>query len=129
LIVDSSALVAIIREEPDFQSFLSALVQPGRKSISAGNWFETTLRVDNIGPEMSSRFDELMSELALEIVPFTIELAMLAREAHRSFGRGRHPAQLNFGDCIAYATAKATGEPLLFKGNDFIHTDITPALA
>jgi ribonuclease VapC len=129
LIVDSSALVAIIREEPDFDSFLSALVRPGRKSISCGNWFETTLRVDNIGPEMSARFDELMSELALEIVPFTIELAMLAREAHRRFGRGRHPAQLNFGDCIAYATAKATGEPLLFKGNDFIHTDITPALA
>ena len=73
-------------------------------------------------------FDEIVSQLAIQVEPVTAEHAGAARQAWREFGRGRHPAKLNFGDCLAYGLAKVTGEPLLFKGNDFSQTDIEPAL-
>ncbi len=98
--------------------------------ISAGNWLEASLRVDSIGPMAAARFDRLIAELGVAIIPFTPDLAAMARDANRRYGKGaKHPAKLNFGDCIAYATAMAAGGPLLFKGNDFPHTDVTPALA
>ena len=80
-------------------------------------------------PIASRRLDELIAEAAISIEPVTAEQARIARQAYRDFGKGsRHPAQLNFGDCFAYALAKELREPLLFKGNDFIHTDVVPAV-
>jgi len=79
--------------------------------------------------KLPERFDEFFKEANISVEPVTLEQARLAREAYRDFGKGSgHPAKLNFGDCFAYALAKATGEPLLFKGDDFIHTDISSAL-
>ncbi len=75
-----------------------------------------------------ARFETLLAKLNLDIVPVSVEQAAVARTAYLRFGRGNHPARLNYGDCFAYALAKVTGEPLLFKGNDFSQTDITPAL-
>ena len=80
------------------------------------------------GSLLARRFDEVIEGLGLEVVPVTLEQAQLARRAHQEYGRGNHPAKLNYGDCFAYALAKVTGEPLLFKGNDFSQTDIPPAL-
>ena len=78
----------------------------------------------------STRINSILRRLGIEIVPFDADLVHLARHAFEAYGKGsEHPASLNFGDCMAYALAKATNEPLLFKGNDFVHTDITPALA
>ncbi len=79
-------------------------------------------------PSVLARFETLLAKLSLEIVPVSVEQAHTARVAYRRFGRGNHPARLNYGDCFAYALAKVTGEPLLFKGDDFSQTDITPAL-
>ena len=80
-------------------------------------------------PVAGQRFDDLLREARIVVEPITEPQARIAREAYRDFGRGSgHPARLNFGDCFAYALARATGEPLLFKGNDFVHTDIAPAL-
>jgi ribonuclease VapC len=98
--------------------------------VSAANFLEAAIVVDvKRRPIASRRLDDLLDELDVVIEPVTEEQARIARTAYRDYGRGSgHPAQLNFGDCFAYALARATGEPLLFKGNDFAHTDITPAL-
>ena len=93
-------------------------------------WFEAALAIDTKGDDIASRrFDEAIDAgSGIELMPFTPEHAELAREARRIYGRGRHPAKLNFGDCMVYGVAKAEGEPLLFKGKDFAQTDIEPAL-
>lgn len=83
----------------------------------------------NQHPAVKSRFEDLMDRLKLEVVAVDAEMAWAARRANQDYGRGRHPARLNFGDCFSYALAKQTGEPLLFKGNDFRRTDIIPALS
>lgn len=80
-------------------------------------------------PAVKSRFEDLMVRLRFDIVAVDADMAWIARKANLTYGRGRHPARLNFGDCFSYALAKQTGEPLLFKGNDFSQTDIVPALA
>jgi ribonuclease VapC len=97
--------------------------------VSAANFVETALVIDGSrDPIASRRFDDLVKEARIAIEPVTEAQARIAREAYRDFGKGSgHPAKLNFGDCFAYALAKTTGEPLLFKGDDFIHTDIIPA--
>ena len=101
-----------------------------RPRISAANLLEAATVVDGPrDPIASRRFDDLVSELGLGVEPVTPEQVVIARAAYRDFGRGSgHPAALNFGDCFAYALAKTTGEPLLFKGDDFGHTDIRAAL-
>jgi ribonuclease VapC len=101
---------------------------PNRR-MSAANFVETALVIDGSrDPIASRRFDELVKEARIAIEPVTEAQARIAREAYRDFGKGSgHPAKLNFGDCFAYALAKTSGEPLLFKGDDFIHTDIIPA--
>lgn len=98
--------------------------------MSAANFLEAAIVVDaKRRPVASRRLDDLLEELDVVIEPVTEEQARIARAAYRDYGRGSgHPARLNFGDCFAYALARATGEPLLFKGDDFIHTDITSAL-
>ena len=126
MIVDSSALLAILFGEPDAAAYARAIVAAEGRKISAANWLETAIRIDSgSGAIGSNAFDDLIREASIEVVPVTREQAQLARAAYRAYGKGSgNPAQLNFGDCFAYALAKATGEPLLFKGSDFAATDI-----
>lgn len=126
MIVDSSALLAILFGEPDAAAYARAIVAAEVRKISAANWLETAIRIDSgSGAIGSNAFDDLIREASIEVVPVTREHAQLARAAYRAYGKGSgNPAQLNFGDCFAYALAKATGEPLLFKGSDFAATDI-----
>jgi ribonuclease VapC len=130
VIVDTSALIAILRDEPEAAACAKAIEAASHRRISAANFVEAAIVIDGSrDPVASRRFDDLLKEAQLVLEPVTSAQARIAREAYRDFGRGSgHPAKLNFGDCFAYALARATGEPLLFKGNDFTHTDVTPAL-
>ncbi|MDQ2811654.1 MAG: type II toxin-antitoxin system VapC family toxin [Actinomycetota bacterium] len=130
MIIDTSALVAILRAEPDARAMAYAIESAGDRRISAANWLETAVVIDaSRDPVASRRFDEFVQTAELHIEPVTQDQARIARDAYRDFGKGSgHKASLNFGDCFAYALATTTGEALLFKGNDFGHTDITPAL-
>jgi ribonuclease VapC len=121
VIVDTSALVAILRGEPDASFFAEALAEAVRPRISAANYLEAAIVIDGSrDPIASRRFDELLREAEIVVEPVTAEQAQIAREAYRDFGRGSgHPAKLNFGDCFAYALARAAAEPLLYKGDDF----------
>ena len=129
MIVDTSALIAVLRDEQDAIAYAKAIAHAATRRISAANYVESAAIIDGSrDPIASRRFDDLLREAGLVIEPVTAAQARIAREAYRDFGRGSgHPAKLNFGDCFAYALAKATNEPLLFKGDDFVHTDITPA--
>jgi ribonuclease VapC len=130
VIIDTSALLAILRAEPDALEYAQALAGASIRRISAANYVEAASVIDaGHDPVASRRFDELLREAQCVIEPVTEAQARLAREAYRDFGRGTsHPAKLNFGDCFAYALAKAMNEPLLFKGNDFKYTDVTSAI-
>ena len=131
MIVDTSALIAILRDEPEATACAKAIEEAPVRRISAATILEAALVIDGSrDPVASRRFDDLCAEAQLVIEPVTEVQARVAREAFRDFGRGSgHPANLNFGDCFAYALARVTGEPLLFKGDDFVHTDITPVFA
>ena len=127
MIVDSSALIAILRAEDDAPRFAEALANDTvPRRLSAANYLETAIVIDGSrDPIASRRFDDLIVEAGLTIEPVTREQADIARAAYRDYGKGSgHTAQLNFGDCFAYALARVTAEPLLFKGNDFAATDI-----
>ena len=115
MIIDTSALIAILRDEPEAAACARAI--------------EAAIVIDGSrDPVAGRRFDDLLREAQLVIEPVTESQARIAREAHRDFGRGSgHPARLNFGDCFAYALARATSRPLLFKGHDFSKTDVQPA--
>ena len=130
MILDSSALIAILQSEPEAQAFAGAMEDASIRRISAANFVEAAAVVDGSrNPVLSRRFDDLLRDAHVRIEPVTETQARLAREAYRDFGRGSgHPAKLNFGDCFAYALARDTGEALLFKGQDFSYTDITPVL-
>jgi ribonuclease VapC len=129
VIIDTSALVAILFAEPDAPTYAAAIEAAADRRISAVNYVEAAVVIDGRrDPVAGRRFDDAMREAAIVIEPVDEHQANLAREAYRDFGRGSgHPARLNFGDCFAYALARHRGEPLLFKGDDFIHTDIAPA--
>ena len=130
MIIDSSAIVALLRNEIDASDIADIMEGAAVRRMSAANLLEASIVADGTrNPLVSRRFDVLIDESELTIEPITRIQALIARQAYRDFGKGSgHPARLNFGDCFAYALAKATGEPLLFKGDDFTHTDITPAL-
>ena len=130
MIIDTSALIAILRAEDDASDMAHAIERARDRRISAANYLEAAVVIDGSrDPVASRRFDELVVAADLRVEPVTGEQAQIAREAYRDFGKGSgHKAGLNFGDCFAYALAKATGETLLYKGNDFTHTEITPAL-
>lgn len=131
MIVDTSAFIAILRNEEDAMVFARAIANTATRRISAATYVETAAVIDaSRDPIASRRFDDLLHEAQFAIESVTEVQARIAREAYRDFGRGSgHPARLNFGDCFAYALAKAMDEPLLFKGDDFTRTDITSALA
>lgn len=130
MIVDTSAFVAILRKEPDAERYVAAISQAVEPRVSAGSYLETAIVVDiNRDPVLSGRLDDLLAVTRARIEPVTEQHAVIARRAYRDFGKGSgHPAGLNFGDCFAYALARATGEPLLYKGDDFTHTDVASAL-
>lgn len=130
MIVDSSALIAVLRGEDDAPQHLSALGSSWSTRISAATLVEVGIVADSAGdPVVSRELDALLSDHGVVIEPLTAEHARIAREAHRDFGRrSGHPARLNMGDCFSYALAKATGEPLLYKGEDFVHTDVRSVL-
>jgi ribonuclease VapC len=131
MIVDTSALIAILRDERDAMAYARAIANAAIRRISAATYVETAAVIDaSRDPIASRRLDDLVREARFAIEPVTEAQARIAREAYRDFGRGSgHPARLNFGDCFAYALAKAMNEPLLFKGDDFTRTDITSAVA
>ena len=130
MIVDSSAVIAILKGEPDANELAMAVLRADRPRMSVANWVEAAIVADNLGDELqNARFDALIAELGVGLVDVDAGQAALARNAHQRYGKSRSDARLNYGDCLAYALAKSTGEPLLFKGNDFSRTDIVPALA
>jgi ribonuclease VapC len=130
MIIDTSALLAILRAEEDAGDMALAIEKAQVRRISAANYLESAVVIDaSRDPVASRRFDELVEAAELRVEEVTFHQARIARDAYRDFGRGSgHKAGLNFGDCFAYALAKTSGEALLFKENDFGHTDITPAL-
>jgi ribonuclease VapC len=129
VIVDTSALIAVLLAEPGFQVFDSAIVAARSCKISAPTFVEVSIILESrTGPQGVLLAESVFRRLNIGIEPFTAEHALLARQGFSDYGKGRHPAGLNFGDCFSYALAKATGEPLLFKGEDFRKTDIQAAL-
>lgn len=130
MIVDTSALVAVLLAEPDAEALLEAMIEAAAPKVSSGTLLEAAIVADRVSSPLGARrFDRLVADLRLEVVPHTEQQAAVARAAYRDFGKGSgHPAQLNFGDCFAYALAAITGEALLFKGDDFRHTDVRAAL-
>lgn len=130
MIVDTSALIAVLRDEGDAISYANAIANASVRRVSAVTYVETAVVIDaSRDPIASRRFDDLLREARIVIEPVTEVQARIAREAYRDFGRGSgHPASLNFGDCFTYALARSMNEPLLFKGKDFMHTDVAPVL-
>ena len=129
MVIDSSALVAILRREPEEQAFRNAIKLASTRLLSASTRVETGIVALGLAGEVGlEQVDALLDTLRVETVPLSADHARLAIDAFRHFGKGRHPAGLNFGDCFSYALAKATGEPLLFKGDDFSQTDIRRAV-
>ncbi len=126
MIVDTSALIAILRQETEAAAFLHAVQGDEEPCMSAANFLEAAIVIDaSRSPISSRRLDEFLNRCGITIEPVTEDQARIAREAYRDYGKGSgHPARLNFGDCFAYALAKDKREPLLFKGADFDKTDI-----
>ena len=121
MIVDTSAIVAMLQLEPEAMAMLRLLSVSGNTSMSAANYLECGIVIDGAkDPKASANLDLLLRDLRIAIEPVTAEQARIARQAYRDFGKGSgHPAKLNFGDCFAYALATERGEPLLYKGDDF----------
>jgi len=125
MVIDTSALLAIFLAEPERKPFLEQITQAEKRLISAVSAFETGIVLEARRGEAAGReFDLFLGRANLEVVPVDAEQVEIARAAWRRYGKGRHPAALNFGDCFAYALAKTSGEPLLAKGLDFARTDI-----
>jgi ribonuclease VapC len=119
-------MVAIVWAEPEAKPFIAAIVGSDRATMSAANYLEASIVIDrDRSPAISARLDATIHQLEIEMAPVTASQAKLARQAYRDFGKGSgHKAQLNFGDCFAYALAAESGEPLLYKGDDFAHAGL-----
>jgi len=129
MILDTSALAAILFGEPEAARYTQLIHDTDRCLISAANFVELAIVIEGqVGPDAGRQCDVFLRRAGILIEPVTVEQAHLARQAFLDFGKGRHAAGLNFGDCFAYALAKVTGEPLLFKGQDFSKTDIKAAV-
>jgi ribonuclease VapC len=129
MIVDTSAIVAILKREPEGFALSKALDAASSISISAATYLETCIVVDGMkNPVLSLQIDEIIEEFDILIEPVTAGQVRIARQAYRDYGKGSgHSASLNFSDCFAYALARDKREPLLYKGDDFVHTDIRTA--
>jgi len=125
MVIDTSALLAIFLAEPERQRFLERIRNDGSRLLSAPNSLETAIVLEARRGEVAGReLDLFIHRLSIELVPVDAAQVEVARAGWRRYGKGRHPASLNFGDCFAYALAKTSGEPLLAKGNDFPKTDV-----
>ena len=128
MVVDTSALIAILLLELEAEPFTKAIAEARPRLISAANLLEAAIVIEGrLGLGAGDDLDEFVGDVDLEVEPVTAAQVRVARQAYRIYGRGNHPASLNFGDCFAYALAKISGQPLLFKGGDFARTDVTPA--
>ena len=130
MILDTSAIIAVLRNESEAPAYSRAIADAETRHMTAVNFVEAAVVIDGSrDPIATRRFDEFVKEAKISIEPVTHRQAEIARSAYRDFGKGSgHPARLNFGDCFAYALAKDLGQALLFKGDDFAHTDIVSAL-
>jgi ribonuclease VapC len=125
MVIDTSALLAILQDEPERRGFNEAIEVAETRCLSAATFVETSIVIEaRYGAEGLRDLDALIARAAIEIVPVDVEQAQLARTAFWQFGKGRHPAGLNYGDCFSYALAKALAQPLLYKGSDFARTDV-----
>jgi len=130
MILDSSAIIAILFNEEDARQYATAIAESESCRVSAATFLETAIVVDAQTDTAGGReLDAFIHRAGITIEPFTEDQAHIARQAFADFGKGRHSAALNYGDCFSYALAKVTREPLLFKGDDFKKTDIVPALS
>jgi len=128
MVLDSSAILAILFDEPEAREFEQRIAADPVRLISAATVLETGIGIESkLGDGGGAELDLWLHKVGVEIVPVSAGHADQARRAWRRYGKGRHPAGLNFGDCFSYAVAALTGEPLLFTGNDFIQTDIQAA--
>ena len=127
VVIDSSALVAILTDEADAETLLERIAAASARCLSATNLLETRIVLEFGRGVPPSHLEELLARWRIDIVPFDETLSDLAFEAYGRYGKGRHPARLNMGDCAAYALAKARGWPLLYKGEDFAQTDVERA--
>lgn len=126
--IDSSAVLAILLDEPERPTLIRKLAADPVRLMSVANWLEAGIVIDDrLGEEGARDLKLLVLEAGIRLVPVSAEQAEIARATYRRFGRGNHPARLNYGDCFAYALAHETGEPLLFKGEDFTRTDLAAA--
>jgi len=125
MVIDTSALVAILQDEPERGAFNKAIEAADRRSMSVVSFVEASMILEaRFGPDGVRALDLVIAKAGIELVPVDAEQAHAARIAFRAYGKRRHPAGLNFGDCFAYALARTLGEPLLFKGPDFSLTDV-----
>jgi ribonuclease VapC len=130
MVIDSSALIAILCDEPERHRFNRQIEIESQRFISTASVLETSIVLETrYGEQASHELDCFLSTASIEICSFDNEQLELARHAYRQYGKGRHPASLNYGDCFSYALAKQKGETLLFKGNDFSKTDISAAIS
>jgi ribonuclease VapC len=129
MVIDTSALVAILQDEPERQAFTEQIEAAATRALSAATLVECSIVLEaRYGPAGVLSLDRLLEAAGVEVVPLDAEQARRARAAYRRFGKGRHPAGLNLGDCFAYALATARSEPLLCKGDDFPATDVQLAV-
>ena len=125
MVIDTSAIIAVLLREADAAQFAEAIENASPRLLSAASLVEVSMVIETRKGDAGGRdLDLFIYRAGIEIVPVDHEQAEVARIAWRQYGKGRHPASLNYGDCFAYALAKVTGSPLLFKGNDFSHTDL-----
>lgn len=125
MVIDTSALIAILQDEPERRVLNEAIEAAESCAMSTGSFLETSMVIESrYGPDGTRDLDLFISKARISLASVDADQAYVARDAFRRYGKGRHPAGLNFGDCFAYALAKMLDEPLLFKGNDFVLTDI-----
>ena len=131
MVIDSSALIALLLGEPESTDFVTSIAASTTRLTSASSYLETAIvMLNRSGPDAPEKVDRLLADLSIDIFLFTQDQAVLAIAAYGRYGRGGlHPAGLNFGDCFTYALAKLTGEPVLFKGSDSSRTDLVSAVA
>ena len=129
MVIDTSALLAILQDEPERRAFNEAIEAADSRVVSTASFVETSIVLDcRVGADGPHDLDVFVNRAGIELVAVDAEQARVARRAYSRFGKGRHPAGLNFGDCFSYALASVTGEPLLYKGDDFRKTDVVAAV-
>jgi ribonuclease VapC len=128
MVLDTSALLAILQDEPERRAMNEAIEAADTRTISAATFVEASMIAESrYGADGVRGLDLFIAKAQMTLAPVDVEQAHLAREAFRKYGKGRHRAGLDFGDCFSYALARSLNEPLLFKGDDFGHTDVSPA--